>query len=59
MRSGVRPPGLARNRHGFGDGCRLHLAPVAGDLVAGEDFAHAGSSLRAALEGVGAAECKR
>src|SRR6266849_4575448 len=48
-------PGLRRERHGLRDRGGLHLTQVAGDVVAGEDFAHCRLFFRAALEGVGAA----
>jgi len=49
------PSRLRRERHGLRESGGLHLAQVAGDVVAGEDLAHLRLLLRAALEGVGAA----
>ena len=53
--SEARPLRLGRERHGLRDRGGLHLAQVAGDVVAGEDFAHRRLLLRAARKGVGAA----
>ena len=53
--SGNLPGLLRRERCGLREGGGLDLAQVAGDVVAGEDFADLGLLLRAAVEGVGAA----
>ena len=50
---------LCRDRHGLRDRGGLDLAQMAGDVMAGEDFAHCRLLLGAAVEGVGQRVWKR